>query len=111
MANREDVLTALHKTRSKLLDENGRAIFPGWSRQVLYHLTDLDETWLLRITDGMPQEWVQEKVEEPDIKLTMTSDVLVKLMNGEIGGLTAFTTGQVKIKASMEDLRQLQRLV
>jgi len=110
MAAREEVLQALEKGRNKLLDKNGDPIFKGWNKQIAYCFSDTDESWLLRVVDGRPEPLVQQEVEEPDVRFTMTTDMMVGLMNGSINGIKAFLSGQVKVKASMADIAMLQIL-
>lgn len=111
MADREAFLGALEKARAKMLHPDGSPIFPDWSRQIQYVFTDTDECWHISVTNGMPGPAVEEELFDPDVQFTMTTDMLVGLMNGTINGMKAFMTGQVKVKASMADIKMLQTLV
>lgn len=46
----------------------------------------------------------------PDIRLRMTSDQLVDLVEGRTSFVSSFLSGQVKVDASFSDLLRLRRL-
>ena len=111
MADRKALLEALERGRRKLFKENGDPHFPGWSREIAYCFSDIDECWVIHVQDGVPGPLTAKEPDSPDIRFTMTTDTMVGLMNGTINGMRAFTSGQVKVRASMADIRQLQILV
>ena len=89
-----------------MIDEEGKPV--GWHRKVLYHFSDTDEYWYMQVIDGHPQKLVQEKIDDPDVRITISTETFIGLMNGTINGMRAFTSGKVKVKASMSDMRKLQ---
>lgn len=111
MADREAFLAALEKGRGKLLNAQGEPVFPGWSKQIAYCFSDTNECWVIDVVDGRPLPLTLKEADSPDVRFTMTTDTLVGLMDGRINGMRAFTSGQVKVKASMADIRKLQTLV
>lgn len=108
MAARDEFLAALETARSRMMNEDGQPVLEGWNRKVLYHFSDIDEYWYMQVVDGYPQPPVQEEIEDADVRIKMTSDIFVGLMNGTVNGMRAFTSGKVKVKASMADVRKLQ---
>ena len=108
MTNRIELAAALETARRRLIDAEGQPVIPGWNRQIEYYFSDVDEHWLMAVVDGMPAEPVQQEAEDPDIRITMSSETFVGLMNGTISGLKAVTSGKVRVKASMADMRQMQ---
>jgi len=108
MPDRKEFLAALETARSRMIGEDGKPVLTGWNRQVLYYFSDIDEYWYMQVVDGYPQSPVQEEIEDADVKIKMTSEIFVGLMNGTVNGMRAFTSGKVKVKASMADVRKLQ---
>ena len=108
MPDRKEFLAALETARSRMIDEDGKPVLTGWNRKVLYHFPDIDEYWYMQVVDGYPQPPVQEEIEDADVRIRMTSEIFVGLMNGTVNGMRAFTSGKVKVKASMADVRKLQ---
>ncbi len=108
MSNRENLVQALEKARERMIDENGEPVLAGWTRKILYCFSDTDEYWYMQVVDGRPQPPVQEEIDDPGIRLTMSTETFIGLMNGTINGMLAMTTGKVKIKASMADMRKMK---
>ncbi|RLC75744.1 MAG: hypothetical protein DRJ03_25185, partial [Chloroflexi bacterium] len=106
MPDRKDFLEALKIARNRMIGENGAPVLEGWNRKVLYHFSDTDEYWYMQVVDGHPQQPVQGEIDDPDVKIKMSSETFVGLMNGTINGMRAFTSGKVKVKASMADVRK-----
>ncbi len=104
------LLGALEKARQKMLRENGDPVIENWNRKILYHFSDTDEYWLMTVTDGRPDPPTQQpdEVDEADIRLTMTTETFIGLMNGTVNGTQAFVGGRVKVKASMADMGKMQ---
>jgi putative sterol carrier protein len=99
----------------KRLGENPdsvRAAIPD--RKVLRcQVTDLDSAWYAVIEGGQ----VSRPTEAPpsddqvDITLRVGSDDLVDLIEGRQSFLSAFTSGRVKVDASIMDLLRLRNLL
>ncbi|MFW9924705.1 MAG: SCP2 sterol-binding domain-containing protein [Candidatus Thorarchaeota archaeon] len=108
---KEEVIEALEAAREKLLDDNAKKEFEGWTRTIQYHFKDTDEFWHFDVVDGLPGQLENEEDDEADVKFDMTEDTLLRLIDGRLNGMVAFTTGKVKVKASMKDISKLQKLV
>jgi hypothetical protein len=104
------LLNALEKARQKMIRENGEPVIENWNRQILYCFSDRDEYWLMKVVNGRPGLPVQQpdEVDEVDIRLTMTTETFIGLMNGTINGMQAFVGGRIKVKASMADMGKMQ---
>jgi putative sterol carrier protein len=104
------LLKALEKARQKMIRENGEPVIEKWNRQILYYFSDTDEYWLMKVVDGRPGSPVQQpdEVDDADIRLTMTNETFIGLMNGTVNGMQAFLGGRVKVKASMADMGKMQ---
>jgi SCP-2 sterol transfer family len=92
-------------------EANVRSAIP--SRKVLRcHVPDLGADWYSVVDQGH----VSQPSEAPpngraDITLRVGSDDLVDLVEGRISFLSAFTSGKVKVDASIVDLLRLRSLL
>jgi hypothetical protein len=87
----------------------------GLDRSLSCRLTDLHEVVLGRLNSGSVRDLtvVPEGPEVPkaDIRLTMASDDLVALTEGELHFGTAWATGRVKLEAGLRDLLRLRKIL
>jgi predicted lipid carrier protein YhbT len=92
-------------------EANVRSAIP--TRKVLRcHVADLDSAWYSVVEHGH----VSQPSETPpngraDITLRVGSDDLVDLVEGRVSFLSAFTSGKVKVDASIVDLLRLRSLL
>nr|WP_036514772.1 MULTISPECIES: SCP2 sterol-binding domain-containing protein [Nitrincola] len=59
-----------------------------------YQIED-GEPWFVAISEGVCQI-AQGEHDDPSVTLTMASDTLEEVMNGETDGMQAFMTGRIK---------------
>ncbi|MEW2070762.1 SCP2 sterol-binding domain-containing protein [Streptomyces sp. NPDC007346] len=83
-------------------------------RSLSCHITDLDITFTGRLTDGRIQ--VHDTVEGPPrekagIRLAMTGDDLVALVDGDLNFAKAWASGRVRLEAGFRDLLKLRSLL
>lgn len=109
MVEQAELLAAFEKIHARMINEAGEPVLPGWTRQIQFYFPDLEQYWLLRVDGGIPQG-VERLDEEQDaeVRISMSSDTFVKLMNRTLSGFVAMTRGLVKVKASMADMRKMQ---
>ena len=108
MVTQETLLEALEKARARMTGEDGAPVLPGWDRKIQYYFPDVEEYWAMVVEDGHPLPLTRAELDDPDIRLTMSVETFVGLMDKTISGLVAMTTGKVKVKASMADMRKMQ---
>ncbi len=108
MVTQDVLLEALEKARARMIDAHGAPVLPGWDRTIQYYFPDMEEYWAMVIEDGHPLPVMREELDDPDIRLTMSAETFIGLMNKTLSGLVAMTTGKVKVKASMADMRKMQ---
>lgn len=111
MTTSKEIIEALEAARGKLLTEDAKEEFKGWTRTIQYHFKDTDEYWHFEVIDGVPGELVNEEADDAEVRFKMTEDTLLKLIDGSLNGMVAFTTGKVRVKASMKDISKLQKLI
>ena len=77
-------------------------------RSVTCRLTDLDVIFAGQLRDGGLHDIRQVAQADGQIKLTMTSDDLIALTEGQLNLVSAWSSGRVKIDASVFDLLKLR---
>src|SRR5438046_8575669 len=105
MATVEESAAAMHRLADRMtgMDANTRAK-TMLDRSVTCHLRDLGVTFGARLRNGTLQD-IRE-VDSPDgqIRLTMTSDDLVEMVDGQMSFAKAWASGRVKVHANVFDL-------
>ncbi|MCZ9336986.1 sterol-binding protein, partial [Streptomyces sp. TRM76130] len=86
----------------------------GPDRSVTCHLTDLDVTFAGRMADGgidVRETLTGPPPQKAEIRLAMTGDDLVALVDGELHFAKAWGSGRVRLEAGLRDLFRLRRLL
>ncbi|MEU5682043.1 SCP2 sterol-binding domain-containing protein [Streptomyces rochei] len=115
MATTEECRAALEKLSDNLGNAEGDVRSAAeLDRSVSCHVTDLDVTFAGRMADGRID--VRETLEGPPrekahIRLAMTGDDLVALVDGELNFAKAWGSGRVKLEAGLRDLFRLRKLL
>ncbi|OKJ50131.1 SCP2 sterol-binding domain-containing protein [Streptomyces sp. CB02115] len=83
-------------------------------RSLSCHIKDLDITFTGRLADG--RILVRDTVEGPprekaEIRLAMTGDDLVALVDGDLNFAKAWASGRVRLEAGFRDLLKLRSLL
>jgi hypothetical protein len=87
----------------------------GLDRSLSCRLTDLDEVVMGRLSSGAVRDLHVlphgPAVPKADIRLTMNSDDLVALTDGQLHFGSAWASGRVKLEAGLRDLLRLRKLL
>jgi hypothetical protein len=87
----------------------------GLDRRPSCRLTDLDQVVLGRLSAGAVRDLHAvpdgPAVPRADIRLTMTSDDLVALTEGDLNFGSAWMSGRVKLEAGLRDVLRLRKLL
>jgi putative sterol carrier protein len=111
MATLDQCRTALNQLSTKLAanaEVGGRLDF---NRTLACQLTDLGAAFHGRLQDGRIVDLQDGDDPTAKIKLIITSDDLVELVEGRLDAGKAFASGRLKIKASVMDLLKLRKLL
>ncbi len=113
MATVEECEAAMHRLADRMhgMDADTRRK-TTLDRSVTCHLRDLGVTFGARLRDSTLQDIRQ--VQSPDggqIRLTMTSQDLLDLVNGSLQFGKAWASGRVKVHASVFDLLKLRSMI
>ncbi|MFE3633732.1 sterol-binding protein [Streptomyces cellostaticus] len=115
MATIEECRTALGKLSDNMQGAEGdvRAA-AALDRSVSCHITDLDVTFVGRMTGGRIEIDATRPGpprEKAQIRLALAGDDLVGLVDGELNFATAWGRGRVRLDASLLDLFRLRKLL
>ncbi|MFI6935219.1 SCP2 sterol-binding domain-containing protein [Streptomyces sp. NPDC050287] len=115
MATIEECRAALEKLSDNMQSAEGDVrTAAALDRSVSCHITDLDVTFVGRLTGGRIE--VADTVQGPppqkaEIRLAMAGDDLVALVGGELHFAKAWGSGRVKLEAGLKDLLSLRKLL
>jgi len=112
VATMDQCMTALKGILGDLASSPAAA---GLDRSLSCRLTDLDEVVLGRLSSGVVRD-LRAVPDEPslpkaDIRLTMTSDDLVALTEGDLSFGKAWASGRIKFEAGLRDMLRLRSLL
>ncbi|OON82392.1 SCP2 sterol-binding domain-containing protein [Streptomyces tsukubensis] len=115
MATTEECAAALDRLSARLTSTKGdvRAAL-GFDRSLSCRITDLDVTFVGRLTAGRIDvlDTVAGRPEgRAQIRLSMTGDDLVALVDGDLNFARAWATGRVGLEAGFRDLLRLRSLL
>jgi hypothetical protein len=115
MATIEECRRALDRFSETLAGAEGdAAAAAALDRSLSCRITDLDITFVGRLRDGRIE--VRDTVRglppgRAEIRLTMTGDDLVALVDGELRFARAWGSGRVRLEAGLRDLFRLRKLL
>ncbi|WP_328556341.1 MULTISPECIES: SCP2 sterol-binding domain-containing protein [unclassified Streptomyces] len=115
MATTEECRTALDKLSDNMASAEGDVrTAAALDRSLSCRITDLDITFVGRLRGGRIE--VLDTLQGPpperaQIRLTMSGDDLVSMVNGELNFAKAWGSGRVKLEAGLRDLFRLRTLL
>jgi putative sterol carrier protein len=112
MATEKECRRALEGLASRLreVDEHDRKKHT-FDRTLSCHLTDLGKTFSGALEDGHIVGITTDPAPKAQIRLTMTSDDLVALTDGELSFGQAWLSGRVKVEGGVRDLLKLRSML
>lgn len=115
MATIEECRSALDKLSDNMAGADGDVrSAAALDRSLSCRITDLDITFVGRLKDGRIEVLDTLQGPTPDkaeIRLTMTGDDLVAMVDGELNFAKAWGSGRVKLEAGLRDLLRLRKLL
>ncbi|MGW1468733.1 SCP2 sterol-binding domain-containing protein [Streptomyces sp. NPDC002308] len=115
MATMAECRSALDRLSDNLAGADGDVrSAASLDRSLSCHIRDLDVTFTGRLTDGRIR--VLDTVEGPprekaEIRLAMTGDDLVALVDGDLNFAKAWGAGRIRLEAGFRDLLKLRSLL
>ena len=112
MASTKDCSRALRDLAKRLaaVDDDLRRKH-AVDRTISCRVTDLETDFSGRINDGELVDLKQAALPEAQIKLSLTSDDLVSLTEGQLNVASAWATGRLRVDASIKDILRLRALL
>jgi hypothetical protein len=115
LATKRDVETRLRELMRRLdaADQDVRRSLAGSlpdPRIITITLPDLDASYWTTMSGGTMDGLHRGAPPRTDIRMTVDSDHLVELIDGERSLFSSFISGSVKIEASLSDLLRLRKL-
>lgn len=108
----EDLLNAAIDKFNKAASEDPK---------VMEEVADKVRTVLVALTDGKSYHFVMDHghidglreggVESADVIITSTEDILRKVFSGEMSAIKAYALRKLQLKASLEDLMTIRKLM
>ncbi|MFE0514659.1 sterol-binding protein [Streptomyces sp. NPDC058964] len=115
MATIEECRDALEKLSDNMRGaEGGVREAAAMERSVSCHVTDLDVTFVGRMTGGrivVDETLPGAPPKKAQIRLAMAGDDLVALVDGELHFAKAWGSGRVRLEANLVDLFKLRKLL
>jgi putative sterol carrier protein len=115
MATIKQVKTRLQKMIDRLdgadeqAHENLARALPG-RKTIQIDVTDLESSFWTELADGYMGELREGEAPKVDIRMRAKSDDLVAMIDGEIGLMSSFLSGRVRVDAPLSDLLALRKL-
>ena len=106
-----DVQPYLQRIVDRFANPNLQPSMKGFTKNLLFKFTDTSEDWLIKTVDGNEATLSKETMDEPDVTIITSTDVLAGVMDKKINGMTAFMQRKIQTKGAMEDLMKLQKLM
>jgi len=111
MASVEECERAFRSLAAKLAGaDSGAREKASFDRSLTCSLRDLKVIFAGQLRDGQLLDIRQVEKADAQIRMTMTSDDLLKLVAGDLPMGSAWATGRVKIAASVFDLLKLRSI-
>lgn len=82
--------------------------FEGYNKTLLITLSDINFSVQMVFKGTNKALLVEGLVENPDMSLTVKSDLFLGICNGDIDPMEAFMMGNLKLKGNMDDLQKLE---
>ena len=112
MATVDQCMTALQGVLGPIASNKATE---GLDRSLSCRLTDLQQVIVGRLAGGAVRDLEvvpdDPAVPRADIRLTMTSDDLVALTNGELSFAKAWSSGRIRFEAGLRDMLRLRSLL
>jgi len=80
-------------------------------RTINCHLPDLQVTYSGRLSDGVLCDITDQPLPSAQIRLTVSSDDLVAVTRGDLPFTSAWSSGRLRIEASMLDMLRLRAIL
>ena len=115
MSTKKQVKAKLQEMVARL-DEAGDSVHADLARAMPHpktiqiDVTDLEVSFWTELAEGRMSELEEGEAQDVDIRMRAKSDDLVAMIDGELGLMSSFLSGRVRVDASLSDLLALRKL-
>lgn len=106
-----DIKPYLQKITDRFANPEVQIALRGFTKTIQFSFTDTGEAWLIRVSDGKEAVLSQELFDQPDIRVTCSTESLAGIMDGTINPITAYLQRKIQVKGAMEDLLRMQKIL
>jgi alkyl sulfatase BDS1-like metallo-beta-lactamase superfamily hydrolase len=110
VATVEQCQTALQLLADRVAANDPARRRSGFDRSLSCSIRDLDVIFSGRLKDGLLLDIARADKRDAQVKLSMSSDDLVALVDGNLKMAPAWATGRVKVEAGVRDLMKLRSI-
>ncbi len=110
MATAEECEKALHALADRMAVGTNAHRRRNFDRSLTCTLRDLDVTFGGRLHEGELEDIKQVEGPAGQIRLNLTSDDLLSLVDGQLRVATAWATGRIKVDAGIRDILRLRSM-
>jgi hypothetical protein len=110
MASAAECHQALDRLAARLAQREPGQRKSGFDRSLNCRIPDLGVEFRGRFSDGLLTDIEPGENPAAQIRLTMASDDLVKLIDGQLKVASAWATGRMRVDASVRDVFRLKSL-
>lgn len=109
MATVEQCERALQDLADKVAGNPSRRKL-GFDRSMSCTISDIDAVFAGRLKDGRLLDIARSSTKDAQVRLTLSSDDLIALVDGSLKIAPAWATGRIKVEAGMRDLLKLRSI-
>jgi putative sterol carrier protein len=100
----------LERVREHFSDPKVQDSFKAFNKTLLFEFPDTQQIFALIVSEG--KAVLHEKAaENPDVRVTINTDILAGIMDRKVNPITAYMTRKIKVQGAQDDLLKLQKLL
>lgn len=107
----DSVPTSIKKIKERLEDQSFQQTLKGFSKTLQFSLPDIKEDYVFTLNDGKLSAFERKSLPDSNITITVSNSLLESIIDKSANAMTAYMTGKLKAKGSMDDLMRLQDLL
>ncbi|MHA1372432.1 MAG: SCP2 sterol-binding domain-containing protein, partial [Promethearchaeota archaeon] len=102
---------ALNFILNRYEQEKVKRKFRNWHHTLQLEFPDIQKTYIYKINGDSGIELIESSDENPTVKVTMDSDVFIRILTKQINPIRAFSSGMLKTKGEIKNLLKLKSLM
>ena len=105
-----DIRPYLERVCERFSDSTVQNTFQTFSKTLLFEFPDTQQFFALVVVEG--NATLEERdAENPDVRVTISTDILAGIMDHKVNPITAYMTRKLKVQGAQQDLMKLQKLL